>query len=81
MESILISMSYFLHRNCTVLTVSLVARDYFLLYTSTWIKRITGVVMDFTNWYIPTVLNWRDRLVNTTNPQKDIVKGTTFRMH
>ena len=41
---------------------------------------MTGVVIDFISWYVPTVLNWSDRFVNTTNPQNDRARGTTLSM-
>ena len=41
-------------------------------------NRITGVVMDLASWYVPTVLNWRDRFVKTTNPQNDAARGAIF---
>ena len=40
---------------------------------------MTGVVMALANWYVPTVLNRKERLVNTTNPQKDTESGRIFR--
>lgn len=40
---------------------------------------MTGVVMALASWYVPTVLNCRERLVNTTNPQNDVERGRIFR--
>ena len=39
---------------------------------------MTGVVIDLASWYVPTVLNCKERLVKTTNPQKEAASGTTF---
>lgn len=36
---------------------------------------MTGVVKDLISWYVPNVLNWSDRFVNTTNPQNDKARG------
>ena len=40
---------------------------------------MTGVVMALASWYVPTALNCRERLVNTTNPQNDAESGRTLK--